>query len=161
MKPTSVLKKGPFKIKIDEDQFEFKMAIVKGSDILIKAGKQHPKCYSLYQKLKGSDFKKIDLEEEVDLSNAGLEKFSIKEPEVFFYHLDEEPETSEKSALTVNEILERGGLTPTKDYYLMEITSDGKEINHKDNPDQLIQLRCPGSKFASIFRGQTPVSYYG
>ncbi len=148
-----------FKAKVDNDVLVFNKPNVTGKDILIKAGKTPPECHSLYQKLKGCDFEKISLNEEVDLSNPGIEKFTVKSPEVFHYFLDEEPETTDEPSLSANQILELGGIKPVEDYYLVEIDKDGQEINHKDTPDAQIKMKCPGSKFVSIFRGETPVSY--
>lgn len=150
---------GTYKVKVDNDVLVFNKPIVTGTDILIKAGKTPPECHSLYQKLKGCDFQKISLNEEVDLSNPGIEKFTVKPPEVFHYFLDDEPETTDESSLSANQILELGGIKPVEDYYLVEIDKDGNEINHNDTPDAPIKMKCPGSKFVSIFRGETPVSY--
>lgn len=147
-----------YKIKVDHDVLVFNKPTVRGQDILIKAGKTPPECHTLYQKLKGCDFERVSLNEEVDLSNPGIEKFTVKPPEVFHYFLDDEPETTDESSLSANQILELGGIKPVEDYYLVEIDKDGNEINHKDTPDAPIKMKCPGSKFVSIFRGETPVS---
>ena len=147
-----------FKVKVDNETFLFDSKIVNGEQILIKAGKTPVACFALYQKLKGCDFEKISLDETVDLSNKGIEKFTVKGAEVFHYLLDDEPETTEQKTLSANQILELGGVLPVTDYYLIEIDNTGKEISHKDTPLSPIVMKCPGSKFVSIFRGSTPVS---
>lgn len=147
-----------YKILIDGDKFEFNNSSVTGEAILIKYGIMSPACFTLYQKLKGCDFERISLSELVDLANPGIEKFTIKPPEVFHYFLDEEPETTESEILSANQILENGSIEPVTDYYLIEIDESGKEISHKENTDAPIKMKCPGSKFLSVFIGETPVS---
>jgi hypothetical protein len=150
--------KHTFKIVVDGDELVFNRPTVLGEDILVKAGKTPATCYTLYQKLKGCDFERINLQEEVDLTNPGLERFTVKSPEVFYYFLDEESETTDSEYMTPNKILEAGGITPVTDYYLIEVDAKGQEESHKDNPDKPIKMKCPGSKFVSVFRGETPVS---
>ncbi|MFH6983105.1 multiubiquitin domain-containing protein [Marinoscillum luteum] len=147
-----------YKVLVDGDKFEFNKSVVTGEEILIKVGKTPPECHTLYQKLKGCDFEKISLDEVVDLANPGIEKFTIKPPEVFHYTLDEEPETTDSKTLSANQILQNGGIEPVEDYYLIEIDNSGREIPHKENPDTPIEMKCPGSKFVSVFRGEMPVS---
>lgn len=147
-----------YKVLVDGDRFEFNKSVVTGEEILIKVGKTPPECYALYQKLKGCDFEKIRLDEVVDLANRGIEKFTVKPTDVFHYTLDEEPETTDSKTLSANEILKNGGIEPVEDYYLIEIDGSGQEISHKENPDKPIEMKCPGSKFVSVFRGEMPVS---
>lgn len=155
MKTEVVEKKQKYKIKVDDLILEFNEPIVTGSDILIKAGKTPVECFSLYQKFKGCDFEKISPDEKVDLSKPGLEHFTIKPPEVFHYTVDGEPETTDKSYLTANEILQLAGLNPT-DYYLTQIYPN--DVSYKDNPNEPIEMICPGYKFISAYRSGTPVA---
>jgi len=143
---------------VGEKRIVFDHAKVTGSELLQKAGEKYPECVTLYQKLKGCDFERISLTEEVDLSHPGLEKFVVKQPEVWQYYVDDDPETSDKPVLSANEILTNADLTPTSDYYLIEYDHAGNETSHKESPDAPIKLKCPGSKFVSVFRGETPVS---
>lgn len=146
-----------FKIKVDDLMLEFEKPIVIGSEILIKAGRTPVECFSLYQKFHGCDFEKISLDEKVDLSKPGIEKFTVKEPEVFHYTVDGEPETTDRKALTANEILVLAGLKP-EDHYLVQINPDGSQISYKDNPETSIEMKCPGLKFLAPFRSGTPVA---
>ena len=147
-----------YKVLVDGDKYEFNKSVVTGEEILIKIGKTPPECHTLYQKLKGRDFEKISIDEVVDLSNRGIEKFTVKPQEVFHYTLDEEPETTDSKVLSANQILQNGEIKPVEDYYLIEIDSSGSEISHKENPEAPIEMKCPGSKFVSVFRGEMPVS---
>lgn len=147
-----------FEIKVDDRIFEFDKPKVKGKEILLIAEKAPIECFSLYQKLKGCDFEKISYEEEVDLSHPGLEKFTVKESEVYHYTVDGEPETTEEKFPTANQILEWAGLEPSK-YYLYLIPENGQpEKNWKDNPNDKIEMKCPGLKFVSATRSGTPVA---
>jgi hypothetical protein len=149
--------KGTFKIKVNEVSLFFEHPAVTGKQILLKAGFTPVECYILYQKLKGCEFEKIGLDELVNLARPGIERFVTKEPEVFHYTVDDEPEASEKKLMTAREILNAAGLGPN-DYYLVEVFPDQQQKSYRDLADQPIELRCPGSKFISVFKGETPVS---
>lgn len=147
-----------YKALVDNEIVAFDHPKVTGQELLKKAGVNHPDCVSLFQKLKGCDFERISLSQEVDLSHPGLERFVIKPPDVWNYSVDEEPETSGEPELSANQILANAGLTPASDYYLVEFDHAGNEISHKDSSEAPIKLKCPGSKFVSVFIGETPVS---
>jgi hypothetical protein len=147
-----------YRVKVNEKEVIFDKQIVTGKKILAKAGFHHPECHWLYQKLKGCDFDKIDLDEKVDLAKPGIEHFTVKPTEVFNYFVDGEPETTDKKSITPNQILEAAGITPVKDYYLVKVNADGSQESFKDTPDVPIKMLCPAVKFVSAFRGETPVS---
>lgn len=149
-----------YEVIIGDDKFTFDHPKVTGTELLKKAGVKNPDCVSLFQKLKGCDFERVSLNEVVDLSHDGIEKFVIKGPESWNYWVDEEAETSSEPELSANQILTNAGLIPASDYYLVEFDHAGNETPHKDNPDAPIKLKCPGSKFVSVFRGETPVSQF-
>lgn len=147
-----------YKVKIDDEIFVFDHHIVTGREILEKSGKKSVECYTLYQKLKHCDFEKVDPDEKVDLAKAGVEHFAIKPPLVFNYFVDDEPETTDKKSLIANEVLELTGLKPV-DYYLVLVNADNSQVSYKDTPNLSIEMKCPGLKFISVFRGETPVSF--
>gem|GEM_PF-862904 len=147
-----------YKVKIDDEYFIFDHHIVTGKEILEKAGKTPVECHTLYKKLKHCDFEKIDMKEKIDLAEHGIEHFVIKPPEVFYYTVDKEPETTDQKELTPNEILELAGITPVGDYYLVQINQDGTQTSYIDKPEEPIKMRCPAMKFVSAFRGKTDVS---
>lgn len=151
-------KKRKFSALVDQSKLVFNEPKVSREEILEEAGKEPTDCFTLYQKFKGCDFERIERNQIVDLSAPGIERFSIKKSETSHYTLDDEPESTDQSSLTANQILENGGTTPVSDYYVVEIDNDGTEISHKDKPDTPIEMKCPGSKFISIFRGSMPVS---
>ena len=123
----------------------------------LKPGKHLSNVFPFIRNSHGCDFEKIGLDEEVDLSKPGIEKFTVKPPEVFYYTVDGESETTDKHSLTPNEILQLAGLNPN-DYYLIQINPDNTQISYKDNPNTHIQMKCPGLKFISAFRSGTQVA---
>lgn len=147
-----------YKILLNDKQYEFEQPSVTGLEILNKAGLTPVECYTLYMKLAGCDFEKIGLKESVDIANPGVERFVTKEPDVFHYTLDEEPETTEQREMTANEILKAGGIDPAT-HYLVEINPDGSQSSYKGKGNDTITMRChPRRKFISVLNGPTPVS---
>ncbi|MBK6826074.1 MAG: multiubiquitin domain-containing protein [Chitinophagaceae bacterium] len=147
-----------YKVKVGEKEVILDKQIVTGREIFEAAGYKPPECHWLYQKLKGCDFEKIDLDEKVDLAKPGIEHFVVKPTEVFHYFVDAEPETTDQKQMTPNQILENAGITPVKDYYLVRINADGSQDSFIDKADTPIKMVCPAVKFVSAFRGETPVS---
>lgn len=135
-----------FKIIINENEISFSTSHATGQQILEKAGLTPVKCYTLYQKLKGCDFTKIDLDEEVDLSNSEIEHFVTKEPEVFNYHVNKEPETTDKKFLSPIEILKLAGINPEHSY-LIQVNEDGSETELAYKQEEKIKMLCTGLKF--------------
>ncbi|NDV25971.1 multiubiquitin domain-containing protein [Desulfovibrio sp. JC010] len=64
-----------FKVKIDDSMFEFGETMVTGHQLLTIAHKHPLDEHIIYQKLKDGQFEEIRLEESVDLSQPGLERF--------------------------------------------------------------------------------------
>lgn len=146
-----------YQVKVDEKTIVFDKEKVSGQELLAAAGKTPVECFSLYQKLKGCDFEKIDLTEVVDLTKPGLEQFITKPPEVFYYDLDDEPETTDLKEMTPNQILKAGGVD-SKTHYLVQVNADGSQVSYKDKGDHPIKMKCPRTKFISVLNGPTPVS---
>lgn len=147
-----------YRVRVGTEYFIFLKQFVTGREILEKAGIKPAECHWLYQKLKGCDFEKIDLDEKVNLAKGGIEHFVVKPTEVFHYFVDGEPETTDRKELTPNQILEQAGITPVKDYYLVRVNVDGSQHSYKDTPEVPIKMTCPAVKFVSVFRGEMPVS---
>lgn len=63
-----------YKIKVDKTHYTVPAATMKGRDILILAGKNPPERYILQQKIK-DQIKRIGLDEEVDFTAPGVERF--------------------------------------------------------------------------------------
>ncbi|MBC7382941.1 MAG: multiubiquitin domain-containing protein [Bacteroidia bacterium] len=133
---------------VNEIEIAFKEPKVSGLQILKEACLEPPQCYTLYQKLKGCEFEKISLDEIVDLSDAGIERFITKEPEVFNYFVNDEPETTEEKALTPTEILKLAGINPANHYLILHNLDESK-INFAYTPEKPIKMVCTGMRFVS------------
>lgn len=147
-----------YRVKVGEHYYVFLKQFVTGKEILEKASIISIECFWLYQKLKGCDFERISLDENVNLAKPGIEYFVVKPTEVFHYFVDNEPETTDLQAMTPNQILEAAGITPLSDYYLVRINADSSQESFANSSDKPIKMVCPAVKFVSVFRGETPVS---
>lgn len=64
-----------YKIQIDKDFVEVPVSRLTGRELLEYAGKKPAENYAIYLKVKGGQPKRIGLEEKVDLSQPGVERF--------------------------------------------------------------------------------------
>jgi hypothetical protein len=147
-----------YRVKIGDEYYIFDHHIVTGRQIIEKTGAGHPECHWLYQKLKHGNFERIEPSQEVNLAKHGIEHFIIKPPEVFYYFVDEDPETTDQKHMTPAEILHDADIKPASDYYLVRIYPDGQQHSYRDTPHEPIKMECPPMKFISCFKGETPVS---
>src|ERR1700753_1707861 len=107
------------KVRVDGQIIEFHQPDVTGREILLKAGKTPVECYTLYQKLKGCDFEKINLDEVVNIADDQVEEFVTKDPETFRYTIDGEPEMTDQQEMTPDQILREAGIDH-KEHYLVQ-----------------------------------------
>lgn len=131
---------------IEEKKYEFVHPEVTGRQILEKAGKEPAECYSLFQKLEGCDFELIRSDQVVDLRQLGIEKFVVKDPIVFNYTVNSEPETTDQKQLTPDEILHLAGISEEENY-LIQVLKDMPEIVYAFKPHEHIKMVCPGLHF--------------
>ena len=68
-------KKRKYRIKVDREKFVVNEECLLGREILELAGKVPPEQFQLRQKLRGGQVEKIGLEETVDFTRQGIEKF--------------------------------------------------------------------------------------
>jgi hypothetical protein len=66
---------GAYKVKIDGNKYAFGDPVVTGSQLLTAAGLHPLDEHLIYQRLTSGQFEEVRLEETVDLSQPGLEKF--------------------------------------------------------------------------------------
>ena len=64
-----------YKVKIDGEKHSFNDPKVTGTQLLAKAGRHPLDEYLIFQRLKNGQFEEIRLEESVDLTQPGLERF--------------------------------------------------------------------------------------
>ncbi len=141
-----------YQVLVDQELIIIDKEKATGREILLKAGKKPPECFSLYLKRKGCEPDRISLDELVDLTSPGVEIFFTKPPEIFFYDMDNEPETTDLKEMTPVQIMKAAGVDPKK-HYLMQLLENGDQIKYKDNPEQPIKMRCPRMKFFSVLNG--------
>ncbi len=135
-------------IIVDGQKVEVDQPKVTGKEILVKAGKKPIECFTLYIKKPACDFEKVSLGEVVDISDGKVEHFVTKEPEVFNYTVDSEPEMTDKKTLTPVEILKLAGMDPKLNYLIL-IDPDGKKENFAFNPHDPVKMVCPKMTFVT------------
>lgn len=64
-----------YRIRVDKDYFIVHSSEMTGREILTLAGKNPPERYRLDQKFKGGRTKKVELDEIIDFTTHGLERF--------------------------------------------------------------------------------------
>ncbi|NJO24489.1 MAG: hypothetical protein HC867_00030 [Bacteroidia bacterium] len=116
--------------------------------ILEKSGNTPTSCYSLYLKLEGCDFEKIGQNQTIDLKEPGLERFITKEPDIFPYTVNKDPELTVEKELSPRTIIIQAGLDPEK-VYLVEIKGDGSEDVLAFKLDEPICMNCKGLHFVT------------
>lgn len=135
-----------YKAIIDGKEYQFDKPEVTGKEILVKANKIPIQCHSLYQKLEGCDFELIREEDVVDLRQLGIEHFLVKDPVVFHYTVNKDPETTEHRELTALQILAFAGID-SKLFYLVQIFDDKPKVNYAFNNEEPIKMVCPALHF--------------
>lgn len=143
---------------VDQELVLFDKEKVIGREVLLKGGKKPPECFSLYLKRKGCEPDRISLDELVDLTSPGVEIFFTKPPEIFFYDMDSEPETTDLKEMSPVQIMVAAGVDP-KTHYLVQALDNGDQIKYNENPEQPIKMRCPRMKFFSVLNGPCPFSH--
>ena len=63
------------KVQIDKDYFEAPTALMTGRELLELAGKKPAENFAIYRKIKGAQPERIGLDEKIDLSRPGVERF--------------------------------------------------------------------------------------
>jgi hypothetical protein len=64
-----------YRIRVDKENLVVPGPMITGRAILEKAGKNPPERYRLDEKLRGGSTKKIELDDTIDLSEPGVERF--------------------------------------------------------------------------------------
>ena len=64
-----------YKVQIDKDFFEAPVSRMTGRELLELAGKKPAEGYAIYLKIKGGQPQRIELDQKIDLSQPGVERF--------------------------------------------------------------------------------------
>ena len=146
-----------YKVFINDKTATFTHPVVTGREILEEVGQQPCECFVVVQIIHGRHLDIIDLDEKVDLSTSGFERFVTRESGISNYTVDDEPETTTKRHMTPNEILTAAGVK-VADHFLVQVMPDNSQVSYQETPDSPIEMKCTDQKFVSIFRGATTVS---
>jgi hypothetical protein len=120
---------------------------ISGLELMKKANLEHVDCLELFQLFDG-DFKKIAIDQVVDLSAKGFERFITKEKEYRNYTINQDPETTDKRELTPDEILKLAGLNP-EEHFLILVKKDGSKVSYGHQPHEKIKIECAGIHFVT------------
>ena len=71
-----------YRIRIDRDRFTVEQTTITGRELLQLAGKTPVECFAIHQKLRRGQVVEIGLDERVDLSKPGIERFLTVERKV-------------------------------------------------------------------------------
>ena len=146
-----------YKVKIGDRYYIFDQQWVTGREILEKAEYNHLECHILYLLIRDSELERIELDQRVDLAHPkGILHFVVAGPTEFHYIVDGEKQSTEHEELTPNQILEKAGIGPVKDYYLTRVKPT--EESYKGKMTEPIKMLCPAAAYVAIYDGPTPVS---
>jgi hypothetical protein len=138
-----------FKIQVDREVITVTESVLTGAQILLLAGKEPYSDYQLYQKLHGNQSVKIGYEQQVDLEDPGIERFTTQkkshtdgEPKKYKIQLDREVKDAPSKCMTGRQILELFNKEPYNSYqlYLIVKGRDTQKIAY----DQETCLDDPG-----------------
>jgi hypothetical protein len=73
--PDSKDKRNLYRIQIDKPFYEIDNPTPTGRELLVLAGKTPPEQFAIYQKIKGGQPVRIELDKTVDLREPGVERF--------------------------------------------------------------------------------------
>lgn len=114
-----------YKIQVDRDVITTSTPVLTGAQILELANKMPFTDYHLYQKLKGNQIKKVEYDQEVQLDDPGIERFTTQkkshsdgEPEKYKIQLDRDVKEAPTNCMFGQQILGLFGKTPYTDYQL-------------------------------------------
>jgi hypothetical protein len=130
-----MLKNTIIKIQVDREVFTSTLSTVSGSQILELANRKPHTDYHLYQKLKGNQVAKVEYEQQIDLTDPGIERFVSQkkshadgEQNKFKIQLDREVKDAPAKCMSGQEILELFKKTPYTDFELfVKLNGKGAE----------------------------------
>ena len=146
-----------FTFKLNGREFSSTDPIVSGQDILNIAGFDPDEQYEILLKIGDHKFEPVQLNEEVDLSQPGKEKFQVKAIKQLKIIVDGDDVFIDECFMTPNEIIQKVGLKPSE-YYLKQIKGQN-EITYKSDEDATSDLRIRNNmKFTTCKKAGTTVS---
>ncbi|MDP2421337.1 multiubiquitin domain-containing protein [Sediminibacterium sp.] len=134
-----------YPILVDGQELIFERPEITIEELLEKAGKLPVTCFSVFRRFKGCEFELVRPGEKINIEDPKLDVFEVKDPVVFHYSVDKEPETTEYKHLTPAEILKEKKIEP-RECYLVLVDGTKEEILAFE-PDRRIEMKCPGLHF--------------
>lgn len=144
-----------FSFRVNRKKVETVESKITGKEILKIVGLEPPEDFELLKKINEAGFEPIQLDELVDLKEAGVEGFFAKPYKKLIIYVDDEPVEVEECFRTPDEILESSGKNPNG-FYLKQITGH-REIDYKKDRQHKVAIRN-GLKFSTCKLEPTTVS---
>jgi Multiubiquitin len=127
-----------FNFKVNKEQVSSDNKIISGSEILKIAGFEPEEDFDLYKKIHGHEYEPIQLDENVDLEEPGIEKFKVSARKAIKFDVDDEEYQTENIELTPIEIFKIIGLDSSK-FYLKQIKGH-LDITYKNDEHKSINM---------------------
>lgn len=144
----AALPKKAFIVFIDGVKYEFHQETVTVEDILKKANKNPPSCFSVFKDLEGCDFEPVRPGDKVDLRELGNERFIIKDAITITYIVNGEHESTDRKEMTPAQIMNQAAIDPSKQY-LVQTFKDKPEVIYAWDWNVKLEMRCGGMTFES------------
>jgi len=146
-----------YKFTVNSKVLTSEKNLIKGREILEKAGFAPVNQFDLYKKLQGHEFEPIQDEEQVDLGEPGIELFRVNHRESLTFIVDDEQYLTSETELSPLDIFKIIKKSPTS-YYLKQIL-EHMEINYKNDETKSIDM-IGNLVFITCMRGPATVSLY-
>ncbi len=144
-----------FSYKVNREKFETVDAIITGEEILKKANLFPVEDYELLIKVNEKGFEPVQLDERIDLNEAGIEGFFAKPYKKLIIYVDDEPFQVDECFMTPNQILTASGKN-ANGFYLKQI-SGHIEVSYKNDREHKVSIKN-ALKFSSCKLEPTTVS---
>lgn len=128
-----------FSFKVNGKKFETDEPKITGRKILETAGLEPAGEFELLFKKNEKGFEPIQLDEQVDLREVGVEGFKAKPYRKIPIEIDSQKYEVEECFMTPLEILELAGKDP-KNYFLKELRAGNVEVGYEDDSKHKVSL---------------------
>jgi hypothetical protein len=145
-----------FNFKLNGKTFSSNEGTISGGQILEIAGLLPQEDFNLFMKITHKDFEPVEMYDQIDLTEPGVEQFKAKPKKELHFEVDDEKYSTTELELTPVQILTIAGLK-SEEYYLKQIV-DHQEITFKDKENELISM-FHNPRFISCKKGPATVSY--
>lgn len=127
-----------YRIKVNKEVLSSDNRTISGSEILKIAGYEPVEDFDLYQKMQGKEYEPIQLDEQVNLDEPGIEKFKAAPRKSIDFDVDDELYHTESLELTPIDIFKIIGLDSSK-FYLKQIKGH-LDISYKNDEHKSINM---------------------